>query len=57
MTDELALDLKDTVNLGKKWLFNFNTGKSQLDLFDWSNKTGDIDVKMNRSVQDEKSCL
>ena len=57
MTDELALDLKDTVNLGKKWLFNFNTGKSQLDLFDWSNKTGDIDVKMNRSVLDKKSCL
>ena len=32
-------------------------GKTQLVLFDWSNNTGDIDVKMNGFVLEEKpSC-
>ena len=32
---------------GRKWLVDFNAGKTQLVLLDWSNNTGGIDVKMN----------
>ena len=35
---------------GKKWIFNFNIGKSQLVSFDRSNNTDPIDVKMDGSV-------
>ena len=38
-----------------KWLVNFNVGKTRLVLFDWSNNTGAIDVKMDGSVLEEKS--
>ena len=41
MTSELESDLRDTLDWGKKWLFDFNAGK--------------IDVKMNGSVLEEKS--
>ena len=34
---ELESDLPDTVDLGKKWLVDFNAGKTQLVLFDLSN--------------------
>ena len=40
---------------GKKWLVNFNAGKTELVPFDRSNNTGAIDVKMERSVLEEKS--
>ena len=40
---------------GRKWLVDFNTGKTQLVSFDRSNNTGDIDVKMDGSVLEEKS--
>ena len=40
---------------GKKWLVDFNAGKTQVVLFDWSNNNGSIDVKMDGSVQVEKS--
>ena len=40
---------------GRKWLVDFNAGKTQRFSFDWSNKTGAIDVKMDRSVLEEKS--
>ena len=40
---------------GKKWLLNFNTGKTQLVLFDQSNNNGSVDVKMDGSVLEEKS--
>ena len=40
---------------GKKWLVDFNTGKTQLVLFDRSNNNGSIDVIMNGSVLEEKS--
>ena len=33
----------------------FNAGKTQLILFDWSNSTGAIDVKMDESVLEGKS--
>ena len=49
---ELESDLRDTVDWGKKWLVDFNAGKTQLVSFDWSNN-GFIDVKMDGSVLEE----
>ena len=43
------------MNWSKKWLVNFNAGKTQLVLFDWSNNNGSIDVKIDGSVLEEKS--
>ena len=40
---------------GEKWLVDFNAGKTQMVLFDQSNNTGAIDVKMDESVLEEKS--
>ena len=39
----------------RKWLVDFNAGKTQLVSFDRSKNTGAIDVKMNGSVLEEKS--
>ena len=50
MASELKFDLQDTVNWGKKWLVDFNAGKTQLVLFDQSNNTCSIDVKMDGPV-------
>ena len=55
LASELESDLRDTVDWGKKWLADFNAGKTELVSFDRSNKTGAIDVKMDRSVLEEKS--
>ena len=52
---ELESDLRDTVDWGKKYLVDFNAGKTQLVLFDQSNNTGAIDVKMDGSALEEKS--
>ena len=38
-----------------KWLVDFKAGKTQLVSFDWSKKTGVIDVKMNGSTFSSKS--
>ena len=40
---------------GKKWLIDFNAGKTQVVSFDQSNKNGSIDVKMDGSVLEDKS--
>ena len=40
---------------GKKWLVDFNAGKTQLVSFDRFNNNGSIDVKMDESVLEEKS--
>ena len=40
---------------GRNWLVDFNAGKTQLVLFDRSNNTGAIDVKMDGSVLKENS--
>ena len=40
---------------GKKWLVDFNAGKTQLVLFDRSYNNGSIDVEMDGSVVEEKS--
>ena len=42
---------------GRKWLVDFNAGKTQLVLFDLSKNTGAIDVKMDRSVLVETHLL
>ena len=55
MASEFESDLEDTVDWGKKWLVDFNAGKTQLVLFDQSNNNGSIDVKMDGSVLEEKS--
>ena len=55
LTSELESDLRDTVDWGGKWLVDFNAGKTQLVLFDRSNNTGAIYVKMDGSVLEEKS--
>ena len=39
----------------RKWLADFKTGKTQLVSFGRSNNTGTTDVKMDRSVFEEKS--
>ena len=41
---------------GRKWLVDFNAGKTQLVSFDRSNNTATIDVKMDGSVL-EKNLL
>ena len=54
LASELESDLSDTVDWGRKWLVDFNAGKSQLVSFDRSKNTGAIDVKMDGSVLEEK---
>ena len=55
LASELEYDLRDSVDWGKKWLVDFNAGKTQLVLFDRSNNTGAIDVKMDGSALEGKS--
>ena len=55
VASELESDLRNTADWCKKWLFDFNAGKTQLVLFDQSNNTGSIDVKMDGSVENEVS--
>ena len=56
LASELESDLWDTVDWGKKWLVNFNAGKAQLFLFDWSDNTNAFDFKKDCSVLRE-NCL
>ena len=39
----------------RKWLVDFNAGKTQLVSFNQSNNTAAIDVKMDESLLEEKS--
>ena len=55
MASELKSDLQGTLDWGKKWLVDFNVGKTQLLLFDWSNNKGFLDVKMDGSVFEKRS--
>ena len=55
LASELESDLRDNVDWGRKWLVDFNAGETQLVLFDHSNNTGTIDMKMDGSVLEEKS--
>ena len=40
---------------GKKWLVDFNAGETQLFFFYWSNNNSSVNVKMDRSILEEKS--
>ena len=54
LASELEFGLQDTLDWSRKWLVDFNAGKTQLVLFDQSNNIGGIDVKMDGSVLQEK---
>ena len=47
---ELESDLQSTADWGRKWLVDFNTGKTQLVSFDRSNNTVAIDIKKSRGL-------
>ena len=55
LASKVESDLRETVDWGKKWLVDFNAGKTQLVSLDWSNNNGSIDVKMGGSILEEKS--
>ena len=55
LASELEFDPRDTVDWGRKWLVDFNAGKTQLVLFDQSKNTGAIDVKIDGFVLEEKT--
>ena len=50
MASELESDLRDTADWDRKWLIDFNSGKTQLASFYQSSDSGATDVKMDRSV-------
>ena len=54
LASELISDLQNTVDWGRKWLVDFNAVKTQLVSFDRSKNTGNIDLKMDGSVLEEK---
>ena len=55
LASELESDQQDTVDWYKKWLVDFNSGKTQVISFDGSNSIGAIDVKMDGFVLEEIS--
>ena len=55
LASELESELQDTVDWGRKWLVDFNTGKTQLVLFGQSQNTDAIDVKMDGCILEEKT--
>ena len=55
LASELESDLRDTAHWGRRWLVDFNAGRTQLVSFDWSNNTSAIDVRIDGSVLEEKS--
>ena len=55
LSSEFESDLHDTVDRGRKWLVDFNGGKTQLVLFDQSNSTVAIDGKVGGSVEERSS--
>ena len=57
LASELESDLQDTVDWDRKWLIDFNAGKTQLVSFERSNNTGAIDVKKDGCVLEVKSSL
>ena len=54
LASELESDLRDTVDWGRKWLIDFNAGKTQLVSFDQSDNNGSIDMKIGGSIHEEK---
>ena len=45
------------VNWGRKWMVDFNAGKTQLDFFNWSEYTSPFDMKIDGSVLVENHLL
>ena len=57
LASELESDLQDTVDWGREWLVDLNARKTQLVLFNRSNNTGAIDVKMDGSSLEKNHLL
>ena len=57
LASELESDLGDTVDWGKRWLVDFNAGKTLVVLFYWSNNCRSFDMKMDGSVLEENQLL
>ena len=57
LASELESNVQDTVDSGKKWLVDFNTGKTPLASCARSKNSGSINVKIDGSVSEEKSSL
>ena len=55
LVSELQSHLRVTVARGRKWLVDFNAGKTQLVSFDRSDNMRAIDVKMDGSFLEEKN--
>ena len=55
LASQFESDLWDVVDWVRKWLVDFNAGKTQIVLIHQCNDTGAIDVKMDGSVLKEKS--
>ena len=55
MASELESDLRDTLEWDRKWLVDFNAGKSQLVSFNRSSNIVAINVKRDGFVLEEKS--
>ena len=55
LASELESDIQDTVDWGRKWLVDFNAGRTQQVSFDLSKNTDVIDMKINGSVEEESS--
>ena len=54
LASKFECDQRDSVNWGRKWLVDFNAGKTQPASYDRSNNAGTIDLKMGGSVLEEK---
>ena len=54
LASEIECDLQDRKF---KWLVGFNNGKTELVLFDLSNKTGATDAKVDEFILEERSSL
>ena len=54
-TTRIILSILNTVDWSRRQLVDFNAGKTQFVLFDRSNNTSAIDVKINGCVLEEKS--
>ena len=55
LAPELKSDLRDIVDWGRQWPVDSKAGITQLTLFDQSNNTGSINVKIDGFVLGEKS--
>ena len=55
LASELKSGLQDNMDWGRKWLVDFNSGKTHLVSFDRSNNFDAINVKINGSVLEETS--